>query len=324
MPKRKGTQGSGGGGADEVSDVRAILAADIHLQTRPPIARSEEPDWWGAMARPLKEIWLLANKHDAPVIYAGDIFDKWNASPELINFAIENLPCGFAVAGQHDLPNHNYDEIRRSAYWTLVKAGIIHNIRPGETINTRTFRNDRWDLWVTGWPWGFDPKPPEQEKGLRVAAIHKFIWTNNTGYHGAPEEDRIPVYKKKLKGYDAALFGDNHIGFDRVYNGTSIFNCGSIMRRHTDQADYWPGVGLLHANGTVTRHYLDTSEDVLIETTKAEEAAEKLLDMTAFVEELRGLDANDALNFVVALERFLRDNKVAGRVARVVLEAAGM
>ena len=33
--------------------VLAILCSDLHLQMKPPVARSAEPDWFAAMRRPL-------------------------------------------------------------------------------------------------------------------------------------------------------------------------------------------------------------------------------------------------------------------------------
>src|SRR3990172_3116798 len=101
----------------------AILTADWHLSHKPPIFRSTEPDWYAAMQRPLDEIISLSVIHHCPVLCAGDIFHKWNSPPELINFVMSQADCTkLTIAGQHDLPNHNFREIERSAYWTLDKG----------------------------------------------------------------------------------------------------------------------------------------------------------------------------------------------------------
>ena len=72
--------------------VIAILCADVHLSLNPPVWRSNEPDWFAAMKRPLDEIKELQKKnHDCPVFCAGDIFHKWDSPAELINWAIDNL-----------------------------------------------------------------------------------------------------------------------------------------------------------------------------------------------------------------------------------------
>ena len=301
-------------------DVRAILVSDIHLQARAPVARSTEPDWFAAMLRPLEEIGALAERHDAPVLYAGDIFDRWNSSPEVINFAIKHLPRGHAVPGQHDLPNHNYDDIKRSAYWTLVEAGRLVNLEPGVGTNVA-------GVCVYGWPWGFGIGPPTEppEPGrLRVAVCHAFIYTPATGYPGAPPASRITAFKERLAGYDVAAFGDNHKGFIKtIRDGPTVINCGGLMCRKVDEVSYEPGVGLLLADGTVERHLLDCSEDMFIDITEAAELVERALDMTEFVSGLRGLGASDALDFVEALKRFLDGNNITDRIRSIVLEASG-
>jgi len=298
--------------------VRAICVSDLHLQARAPIARSSEPDWFAAMARPLEEIAALVEKHDCPVLYAGDIFDRWNASPEVINFALRHLPRGYAVPGQHDLPNHSYLDIKRSAYWTLVEAAHLINVLPGEPILLDN------GVLIYGFPWGVDlkPKPSTSSGILNVALIHKYIWTKETGYVGAPDTARVSAYTGPMAGHDVAVFGDNHKGFIQHHkNGPCIINCGGLMRRKVDERKYRPGVGLLLADGTVERHYLDTTEDKFITATEAEEVVGKLLDMSSFVDGLHGLEANDALDFTAAITRFIQDNDIPKRVAEIILQS---
>jgi len=301
-----------------MSDVRAILVADVHLQAKPPVARSAEPDWFAAMARPLAELGGLAEKHSCPIFYAGDIFDRWDARPEIVNFALKYLPDGYAIPGQHDLPYHDYQEIKRSAYWTLVKAKKLINIPPVATCQ------DWPDLIIYGFPWGSQPRPAKPIKGiLQLAIVHGFIWQQGTGYPGASVEAKVGAYRERLQGYDAAAFGDNHKGFLANVGGVAVFNCGGLMRRHTDERDYQPGVGLLHADGSITRHYLDITEDRFIEATEAEEVVEQVLDMSAFVTGLRELGADDALDFLLAVERFLEGNEVSDRAQEIILAACG-
>jgi len=309
-------------------NVRAILVADVHLQTRAPVARAAEPDWFAAMARPLAELQELQALHKgAPIIYAGDIFDRWNAGPELINFALQHLPFGYAVPGQHDLPNHNYDEIGRSAYWTLVEAGRIENLLPNDIHNIAS-----WGMVLTGYPWGYPVHPEKLVEERRtsnlpdgptsVAVVHRMIWQKGTGYPGAPVDRMVGGYRAGLAGYDVAVFGDNHKGFiTKIKGGPVVCNCGGFMRRHADEGAYRPGVGLLYADGTVARHYLDITKDHFAAATEAEETVAQILDITAFMEELQALGVNDALDFTATLKRFIADNKTPRRVADIILRA---
>lgn len=297
--------------------MRAIVASDIHLQAKSPVARSAEPDWFEAMARPLREIGALVAEYDVPVIYAGDIFDRWCAGPEVINFALRELPNGYAIPGQHDLPNHNYNDIERSAYWTLVEAGHLIDMPAG--METRV----GFSLYAYAYPWGFPPTPIEPENGmLNIAVCHRFIYTKTTGYPGAPPTATVSAQAGALRGYAAAVFGDNHKGFQAATKGGPfVFNCGGLMRRKTDERDYKPGVGLLLSDGTIKRHYLDTTADKFIQETEAAKAVERLLDLSAFAHELEGLGAGDGLDFTEAVAAFVRANKLPPRVRDIITAA---
>ena len=110
-------------------EVIAIVCSDIHLSHKPPLARSGEPDWYVAMARPLNELRGLHSDYGVPVVIAGDIFDRWNSPPELIRFALDNLPKGaWVIPGQHDLPYHDYGALNRSALGVLIKADWVPNL----------------------------------------------------------------------------------------------------------------------------------------------------------------------------------------------------
>lgn len=309
----------------KVSNVRksdkvvAILCSDIHLSHKPPIARSAEPDWYEAMRWPLDQLRDLQEKYDCPTIIAGDIFDKWDSPAELINFALNFLPMGaYAIPGQHDLPNHNLEDIERSAYWTLVAAGTIKHLDTTTPVGDLT-------LWPA--PWGEDiPEPDEQI--FNLAVVHAYIWQQGYGYPGAPKDKYTSKYVPKLKGYQAAAFGDNHKGFqfvidnDDPQNGPycSVINCGTLMRRKADEMKYQPHVGVLYANGNIRPHFLHCKDDKFVDIDQALELVERSLDITEFVGELAGL-ARTVVDFGEALRRFLTSNKIDSHVRKVILDA---
>lgn len=306
------------------ANVIAILVADIHLSHNPPLARSEEPDWYKAMARPLKQLGLIADKHMVPIFCAGDVFDHWNSSAELINFALIHLPTMSAIPGQHDLPNHNFDEIHRSAYWTMVEAGVIRSIGPEYTTKVPVKTSKKGDpelfLNVGGFPWGVELIPLRKHETeiptINLALIHSYCWIENHGYSGASEDRLSSKYRKKLEGYDVLVFGDNHIPF--ITDGQSIVNCGSFMKRTSDQKDHEPSVWILHEDETITRHFLDCSEDVFTVTEKREDQPE--LDVSKLVEELSTL-AEGAVDFTEAVKQYCEENGVKKDVQLIIKEA---
>lgn len=299
--------------------VLAILCSDIHLSHKPPLARSAEPDWYAAMRRQLEELAeLKESQTDISIVYAGDIFDKWNSPPELINFAIEWLPDGWAVAGQHDCPLHSQKDMSKSAYWTLVMGDILFH------LSGYTYDNG---LYLEGFSWGQALKSPmpirehevtqEFSKSLRVAVIHKYCWQPK--HNPAQSEKGYAVaLTQQLKGFDVAVFGDNHSGFINNETSPAIINCGTFFRRRIDERDYRPMVGLLLDTGRIVPYYMDVSQDKFIEEADAKYEL-KHAGFADFVEELERLES-DGLDFVDALKRALT-TKVSKGARKLVLEA---
>ena len=296
--------------------VTAILCSDLHLSHTPPLARSGEPSWYDAMARALGELSGLVEKYNAPVICAGDIFDRWNAPPELINFAIKHLPNMYAIPGQHDLPHHRLEDIKRSAYWTLVEAEVVGHL--GWKISQGVDNVDGvYVMNLHAFPWGKEIKPLEEGSKIpHIAVCHKYVWEGQHKYDGAPNDACLSKFDERLEGYDVAVFGDNHKGFvARMKDGCRIFNCGTFMRRKADEIDYKPQVGLLMDNGSIRSHVLDTSKDKIEAIEKT--AANDELDIAEFVEELSGL-GGDSLDFETAVERYIESKGVRGEVKEMI------
>jgi DNA repair exonuclease SbcCD nuclease subunit len=314
----------------ENKKVLAILLADIHLSLKAPVWRSAEEDWLSAQTRVLKEIRSLRNEHEnCPIICAGDIFDRsrkvadgWNASAELINFALNELPDNiYAIPGQHDLPDHQYADIERSAYWTLVEAGKIKNILPGDA---RIVDNK---LALYGFPPGYAIEKPYQHHawikcGIVIAVVHDYIWITGHSYPDAPKEKKIGSnsFYPKWSGYDVVVYGDNHKGFNRKIGGTIVYNCGTLMRRKSDEINYKPRVGLLMEDKSVVTHFLDTSADKYIDRASLSKAKDSSLDTKEFFDELEKL-GNTALDFKDAMKEFLHRHNTADPVKRIINRA---
>jgi predicted phosphodiesterase len=190
--------------------VVAVLCSDIHLGHNCPTARFSESSWYDAMRRYLEQVNALSKKHKAPVLCAGDVFDKWQVPPQLINFAITNLPTMYAVMGQHDLPYHNMDNLHQSPFFTMMLSGkICANYH--SNIDTRIDGIMRIHFSHWGWEW-LDRKSKSKDDAINVLISHKFVWCSGKGYPGAPKEAKV-ANLPDLNGYDVAVFGDNHQTF---------------------------------------------------------------------------------------------------------------
>lgn len=296
--------------------VIAICFSDFHLRHTPPVWRSNEPSWYGAMERVCNQLNELHIKYQSPIIFTGDLFHHWKPPPELINFAIKNLPHLYAIPGNHDLPLHNYQDIKKSAFWTLVECMKITLIKPDETCVIP-------GVVLHGFPCGFKCQPYTGGSidpfGLRIAVVHDYIWRKGFGYIGATEDSRVTKWENRIKGYDCAIFGDNHQGF--FYK--NIFNCGGLMRTKSDEINYKPMVGLLKTNGQIIKEYLDTSKDVYLDNKKLADVLEEKdgeLNIREFLTELNSLDTNGDMNFQEALIRYMDFKRVDKGVRKVIIK----
>jgi len=305
-----------------------ILVADIHLSVNPPLWRSAEPDWFAAMDRPLSTIRHLQQENDCYVFCAGDLFDLWygadgKRAAELVNFAMKKIPKKFvSIPGQHDMPLHNYKDIEKSVYWTLVQAGSILNVPPKEPIYLSDINTE-----VYAFPYGTKVVPlnldKHDEDRNHIALIHEYLWKGQARFEGAPASALLtPMKACQYNGYDLVVVGDNHIGFMAHRSSTTyttIFNCGSLIRRKLDERYYRPQIGLLYEDGSVKPYDLSTGKDKYIEV-QSKKAREVLFNMKGFIEELERLGRTD-LDFRDAVKQFLKKEKVKRSIRNIILEA---
>lgn len=298
--------------------------SDVHLSHKPPLARSCEKDWYEVQARYLEQVEKIRAEHDAVCLIAGDLFHSWREPSECVNFAMKHLPKNcYAIPGQHDLPYHRYENIKQTPYWTLVQAGVIENIPVDE------WRLIRSNIRVHAFPWGFPITPPaEPDDGIaiQVALVHKYIWRDATNcYHGASVDSSVDSLATRgdFKGYHALFFGDNHSGFiaGGGAKGPTIFNCGTLIRRRSDEYAYTPRVGLLKSDGSIEAHFLDVNDDKFIpaaDNTSLYTSMRQHTGMKEFIEGLERLE-NSGINFVDTIKREMIKQKLSGAEQAIIL-----
>lgn len=295
------------------TNIGVVIPSDLHLSHNAPIARSVDKDWYGCMERYINQLKKIQRKYKAIVVCPGDIFDKWNPPPELINFAIKHLPKMYAIPGQHDLPFHNLSDIKRSAYWTLVEAGTVVNIEWEMPIHLD-------NLVLHGFPWGTEIIPIDNklvDSKIHLAVIHSYIWTGIYKYPNASDTKKIESYDYKLKGFTGAVFGDNHKGF--LDTKKNIFNIGTFMRRKIDEKNYTPMVGLMNKKGKLLTHLLHVKEDKFMDTEDIP-IMESSVELESLMEELKDLP-DGLVNFREAVDNYLDNNHVHPKTRTLILKS---
>lgn len=298
----------------------AVLISDIHLSEKAPVARSAEPDWFAAMARPLRVVKRLAKKMNVPVICAGDVFDRAQPTSRLINFALDELPAMYSVPGQHDLPFHEYAAMELSAYGTMVKVGRINTLDPFKYTHIPAGNGL---ISAFAFPWNHAISPVDSmAPGLRLAVVHEYIWADsNTSYPGAKEEQSVSGFRKRLKGYDCALFGDNHKGFLAKSGKCTVYNHGGFMSRKTDEREATPGYGILYSDGSVKHVPFDTSDDRWTDDIVSAKSVEEVEGhMADFIKELKTAGHTD-LDFREALHHYFKTYDVSPGARKILLNS---
>ena len=293
----------------------AIAISDLHLTLHPPAARGEGMDEWRKVQR--KYLWLvdkLASKYEIPVLIAGDIFDRWNTPPELINMAIDILPrwC-ITVPGQHDLPFHLKTAVERSGYGVLSKITRIKDISGGKEVNPFP------GVVIKGFGWGEEITPPERKGKLNILLAHRYVWIEGKSYPGADEKCHLSRVEN-LHHYQVAVFGDNHKNFITKRGGTIVVNCGTFIRRRRDEIDCTPGIAVIFENGEVKRKKFDTSQDQFVE-----ESETKKIDIDEFIQDLHALSVS-GVDFRTEVDRFLEeceDERVKKMIMNIMEVAYG-
>lgn len=273
-------------------NVDAILTSDWHMMEKERNPPCRLDNHHKAQTRKIKEIARLQKKYDCQVFNAGDIFEHWKGSPELINHCFKIFPKKLrAVAGQHDLPQHSMDLIHKSSFESLCRGGAI-------------------DFMFTQVSWGKGTANPfyYSVKGRLIVVAHMLIWKNSEPYPGCVEP-RVDEVFKMFPDADLILTGDNHKTFTARRGNQILVNPGSLTRHKADQVNHKPSVFLWDARrNAIKRHYLKIETGVIardhIDIIKQKEERGE-----AFISTLNNDWVAD-LSFEENVERAIRKNKL--------------
>lgn len=296
--------------------VVAISCSDLHLSSKAPVARPQE-NWMECQVLQLQELSTLVDSYHVPLILAGDIFDRSSMNAEIVNLAIKYLHSCYAIPGQHCLPYHNLENIKKSSFWTLVEAGIATYLEPNNPLQIESST----PLILYGFPYGVKVTPllTPCNLAIDIAVIHSYIWMKDKGHVNADPNTNLGGWRDKLQGYDFALMGDNHTPFDATVGNCCTVNHGAFYRRHKDEVSHRPSVALLFGDLHVERYYLDVSNDKWVEESSLPTFS---LDAGNFLQELEDL-REEELDFREVVLSALEYRKVRSEVRDHILTAMG-
>lgn len=291
----------------------AILTADWHIRDTQPICRTD--DYMKAQETKLRFISGLVARYVIPIFFAGDFFDKPKVSEYLKIWLIENDEVTlnddmfFAVAGNHDLPNHNFDLLYKSSLGLMEIGEFISVLKEKES----------WTEYILHpFHWNQEIKNVKKEYRRHIALTHYLTFKRRKPFPGCSTRSAIDLLKK-FDGYDLIVTGDNHKSFSAEYEGRLLVNPGSIMRMDADQIDHKPRVALWYAEDNHIEWIELPVEQDVISREHIEIQQDRDERMEAFVSRLNA-DYEVELSFEKNLEKYFSSNRTRSKVRDLVWE----
>ena len=231
-----------------------IFTSDIHLSHKKPICRKEK-DWYEYQKDTLSWLSDLCEQEAVPLIVVGDLFDRPNHPPELINMAIDNMPYCYCTNGNHDLFGHNRELLHKSAYGTFIrseKATELNKVLPlTDKINLHPYHFGETSGTCN-----------KKDGSYNIALIHELVWETEP-FKDAPKQGNVEEVVKRFQGFDAIFCGDNHEKFMTEVDGVKVVNNGSLMRITAKQINYQPSVYILYDDCSIESVDVPVDDDLI-------------------------------------------------------------
>lgn len=281
-----------------------IFCSDMHLREKGKNPEARSDNVWDAQWKKLDFISELQQENECDVFHAGDLFDHWDVSDELLAKTIEHLPDDFnTVYGNHDLPLHSMLQKHKCGVYVLHKARVLHAFDAGA--------------------WKYDPDgdtPVIEVKGRKILIWHKYVYKQKEFWKADMGGAYSSGLLRKYPNYDVILTGDNHEAFTDVHKGRLLVNPGSMIRSTAKQIDFRPRVYLWYADtNTVEPVYLPIEENVITrEHLEKKENKDKRIQV--FIENLDTQYDSDA-NLDQKIQYVFQKNKTKESVQQIVLKA---
>ena len=279
----------------------AIFTSDWHLREDTPICYigDYQKEQWDSV----DYISNLQIQYNCPVLHAGDLFDAWKTSPNLLRQTILHLPKRFlTIYGQHDLPSHNLQ---------LVNKCGINTLEAGKHLTV-----------LGGIHWGQTPIIQISDE-LKIKSKNILVWhiMNYVGrlpWPGCKDHSAMNLLRKYYQ-YSVILTGDNHKTFTAELDGRILVNPGSLMRMDANQVDHKPCVFLWYAEDNLVKQVFLPIEPNVISREHIERKKERDNRIDAFVSKLNNKWIAK-MSFEDNIESFKKENNVRKSVMDIIYE----
>jgi DNA repair exonuclease SbcCD nuclease subunit len=279
-----------------------------------------DDDWLETQRTALAHVAEYAKNFEADVVAVGDIFHSTNETTNEViglvqEFALtlkeKNLKL-FILAGNHDLPQHNIENINRSAFNILLNSKNIFHLNQLK-INDGKFEYDT--STISAADFGADENTDAE-----------FVFKHVLCF---PENERIPPSDKIVKPSELFMqfknakyifVGDYHRQF--VFNKgktKKLLNPGCLLRQAADMIDYEPSV-LFFDFETGAHTVCPIPDDEKLVTDEYLEREERRNSrIEAFIERIKE-NKQVTFDFIENVLNFMKSNEIKEEIKDVILE----
>lgn len=253
--------------------MKILITADWHIRGERPLCRLDD-DWIDSQRKTIAEIRnIFAEEMCYEMWILGDLFDAPKCSTAAVNMLIDELKkfkwdTVKILCGNHDLKDHNYDNLEQCSIGTLLKIfGEVPNRLAGLNINKPTT--------ISATPFGRD----DEESHCDVICTHQLTFPDEKSRpmpgRGALAQELLDKWKHSK----AVFTGDYHHSFIYRNGSRFVMNPGCINIQKADELDYCPSVYIWDSwDDTIHQRFLNPqSKNCTRDHIEAREQKEEML-----------------------------------------------
>jgi len=298
--------------------MKLILLSDVHLSSKTPIGRLD--DYRKTCLRKFEYVLKYAQKINAQIIQAGDLFDKprdWFMLLDIIKLLKRYNRSICCVFGQHDTYMYSIENREYTAMGVLLQNQLAINLNDSPlTINENNFTlygtNFNPDLQI--------PKPIT--KGLNILVAHATI--SDQSLYPGQQYYSAKKFLQDYKAFDLILCADIHRHFYFSDKGRYLVNTGPMMRKEASHYNF---------SHEPCFYVYDTETKKLSRGKIPCEPAKKVLSrkhiestveadtmLETFIAAVRDDKMEVGANLVDNIHKFLKKNKIDKTISNIIEE----
>jgi predicted phosphodiesterase len=302
--------------------IKLLYGADFHLRADRPRCRTEA-DWMATQAQALAWLADCVAKYKAPLLVGGDIFNTPQTTATvlglLVNLANDCAGLGYGmsiIAGNHDLPYHDWALVDSCAY------GVVNKIPSLFNPPTLILPDLSWSH--------FGEASEFRDDAAQIQLVHELVFPSKKDMPPNVNATSAADLLDRWPAAEIVLTGDYHQAFHFEQDGRHVINPGCLLRQTADLIDYKPGIFLLEWDTAAPGRTLKATQllnpgeantDLVDDSyLRREEVREERI--TAFAERVK-MSGRVSLSFEDNVEAALKDTPMDADTTKMIQKLMG-